>query len=232
MIVANRSVLWNASRRNSGRLAASPSPVSTTGMPSRTELPNAPPKPMIACRSNGPPNASARDRHAEAEGDRRAAVERAEIAPGDRVGQRGRRHVAEQQHRDREIEHEARERGRRRLAEHPGEGGGVAEGEQAEDRQDDVEDDGQRRFLARRGAGAARDAALRALGHACRGRPELLHMWSRSSLSRNCVHQIHRLRRRVPPDRSRDGQSQAEINYPFGDVAATSLMRFWIANRK
>ena len=90
----------------------------------------------------------ARDQKAEAERQRRAAVEGAEIAPGDVVGQGRGRHAAEQQHRDREVEHEARERRGRRLAEHPGEGGQIAEGQQAEDRQDHVEDDGQRCFPA------------------------------------------------------------------------------------
>ena len=58
VIVVNSSVLWNASSRNKGRLAASPNAVSTTGTPSSTELPNAAPKPMIAWRSNGPSNAA------------------------------------------------------------------------------------------------------------------------------------------------------------------------------
>jgi hypothetical protein len=93
----------------------------------------------------------ARDREAEAEGDHRAAVERAEITPGDLVRQLRGRHAAKQHHRDHEVEHEAGQRRGRRLAEHPGEGGSVAEGEQAEDRQDHVEDGGQRRSPARRG---------------------------------------------------------------------------------
>ena len=99
----------------------------------------------------------ARDQKAEAERERRAAVEGAEIAPGDVVGQGRGRHAAEQQHRDREVEHEARERRRRRLAEHAGEGGEIAEGQQAEDRQDHVEDDGQRCFP---GAAAPSGGAL------------------------------------------------------------------------
>jgi len=53
---ANRSVLWNASIRNRGRLAPSPKLVSTSGMPSSTVLPKAEPNPVIARRSNEPPN--------------------------------------------------------------------------------------------------------------------------------------------------------------------------------
>ena len=56
VIAVNRSVLWNASIRNKGRLAASPKLVSTSGMPSSTVLPKAAPKPVIARRSNEPPN--------------------------------------------------------------------------------------------------------------------------------------------------------------------------------
>jgi hypothetical protein len=70
----------------------------------------------------------ARDQKAEAERDRRTAIEGAEIAPGDVIGKGRGRHAAEQQHRDREVEHEARERRGGRLAKHAGEGGQIAEG--------------------------------------------------------------------------------------------------------